>query len=91
MRALAWLQQGVDLLVDEGPDSAPMVEGQSGDVCGIAPHPTMANYYATACGDGSVYIWDSTLRGCVQQWQIIRGAETPTCDARNSSAISKHG
>ena len=67
-----------------------MVEGQSGDVCGIAPHPTMANYYATACGDGSVYIWDSTLRGCVQQWPIIRGAETPTYDKPCMTHIYLH-
>jgi hypothetical protein len=43
---------GADLMED---DASVLVEGQSGDVCGIAPHHTMPQFYATACGDGSMY------------------------------------
>jgi WD40 repeat protein len=40
---------------------------------GLAPHPFRANIYCTACGDGSVYVWDSALRACLRSFQITRG------------------
>ena len=39
-------------------DPRVLVEGQSADVYGLAPHPTMDDIYASGCEDGSVYLWD---------------------------------
>ena len=39
-----------------------MVEGQSGEVSGLATHPTISELYATACTDGHVCLWDATER-----------------------------
>jgi WD40 repeat protein len=38
------------------------VEGQSGDVCGLATHPIFPQIYATACADGTVCVWDAQTR-----------------------------
>lgn len=40
----------------------PLLEGQSGDVYNVAPHPTHAACFATACEDGCVYLWDGGSR-----------------------------
>ena len=56
--------------VDEDPQV--MVEGQSGDVTGLAPHPLRPNLYATACADGSIYVWDSYLKKNLRDWEITR-------------------
>jgi WD40 repeat protein len=56
-------------------DKSVLVEGQSGDVCGIAPHPSRASNYASACADGSVYIWDATQRRSTRQFPIRRHSE----------------
>ena len=39
-----------------------ILEGQSGDVYAVAVHPTRPRYFATACEDGYVYLWDSDKR-----------------------------
>ena len=46
--------------VDDSPRI--LVEGQSGDVCGLAVHPTRHDVYATACTDGHVCVWDADDR-----------------------------
>lgn len=57
-------------------DPQVMVEGQSGAVTGIAPHPLRPNLYCTACGDGSVYVWDSVLRKSLRSFEIRRGRDS---------------
>jgi microtubule-associated protein-like 6 len=59
--------------VDEDPKV--MIEGQSGDVTGLAPHPLRPNLYCTACGDGSVYVWDSFLKKNLRAFEIKRGID----------------
>ena len=53
-----------------------MVEGQSGTVYGLAPHPTMSRMYATACADGYVGIWDAEHRTNVKMIKVERGKVT---------------
>ena len=60
--------------VDDEPDV--MVEGQSGTVYGLAPHPTMSRMYATACADGYVGIWDAEHRTNVKMIKVERGKVT---------------
>ena len=52
-----------------------MIEGQSGEVSGLATHPTIAELYATACTDGHVCLWDATERRNVKVIRIERGRE----------------
>lgn len=52
-----------------------MVEGQSGEVSGLATHPTISELYATACTDGHVCLWDATKRRNVKVMRIERGRE----------------
>lgn len=56
-------------------DPKVMVEGQSGPVSGVAPHPLRPNLYCTACGDGSVYVWDSALRKSLRSFRVYRGRD----------------
>ena len=51
------------------------MEGQSGEVCGLATHPSIAELYATACTDGHVCIWDATERRNIKVLRIERGRE----------------
>ena len=60
--------------MDDEPDV--MVEGQSGTVYGLAPHPTMSRMYATACADGYVGIWDAEHRTNVKMIKVERGKVT---------------
>eukprot|EP01044_Picomonas_judraskeda_P014565 COSAG03_NODE_2331_length_2879_cov_1.649281_2_plen_494_part_00 len=70
--------------VDEDPRV--MVEGQSGDVTGLAPHPLRPNLYCTACGDGSIYVWDSFLKKNLRAFEIKRGGE----NGRLGTSHGKH-
>ena len=50
-----------------------MVEGQSGHVFGLSPHPSLSRVYATACADGHVGIWDAEHRQNIKMIRIERG------------------
>ena len=50
-----------------------MVEGQSGHVFGLAPHPTLSRVYATACADGHVGLWDAEHRRNIKMVRVERG------------------
>ena len=52
-----------------------MVEGQSGEVSGLATHPTISEVYATACTDGHVCLWDASERRNIKVMRIERGRE----------------
>jgi WD40 repeat protein len=60
--------------VDDQPDV--MVEGQSGLVFGLSPHPTFSRMYATACADGYVGIWNAEHRMNVKMVKVERGKPT---------------
>jgi WD40 repeat protein len=56
-----------------------LVEGQSGDVNGLAVHPLFPQIYATACTDGTVCVWDAERRENTKVIDVIRGSyDTPT-------------
>ena len=56
-------------------DSEVLIQGQSGDVCGLAPHPLYPNIYATACTDGCAYIWNAETRNCICELPLLREAD----------------
>jgi Ca2+-binding EF-hand superfamily protein len=58
--------------IDDDPRN--MVEGQSGAVMGLCPHPVLSRVYATTCTDGHVGVWNAELRENVKMIRIVRGA-----------------
>lgn len=50
------------------------LEGQAGDVYAVATHPTRPRYFATACEDGCIYLWNSGNRKVLlpSPFQIVR-------------------
>jgi WD40 repeat protein len=56
--------------VDEDPSV--IIEGQSGPVYGLAPHPSQDHIYASGSEDGNVYIWDARRRKCLHSLPVVR-------------------
>jgi WD40 repeat protein len=53
-------------------DPSVLVEGQSGDVCGLAAHPMLPHIYASGSADGTIYIWDAEQRLCLHSLPVHR-------------------
>lgn len=66
--------------VDDNPRV--MVEGQSGHVFGLSPHPKLSRVYATACADGHIGLWDAEHRRNIKMIRVERGV--PSREQRKS-------
>ena len=64
-----------------------MVEGQSGHVFGLSPHPTLSRVYATACADGHIGVWDAEHRTNIKMIRVERG----TLSAKQQKLGMKEG
>lgn len=53
-----------------------IVNGQSGDMFGVAPHPTAADVFATSCSDSEVYVYHAGRRTILGRPMAIEGAST---------------